>query len=98
MKAVKTFLFLAAACFSFTGSYSQQQTDFASQQAILFADSLVKTFRSNNFDEYIHRTRSFSNTDSPENLELIQILHNVNEWQCVVRKTSLSVIDGKKAQ
>ena len=53
------------------------------------------------FQSYIQRTRSVSNSSAIRDhvaLDLMQIsANNTGEWQCVIRKTSASVIDGKKA-
>ncbi len=119
MKAVKTFVLITAACISLTKIQAQQNTSAVSARAILFADSLLKSFHHNNFDqytdlsypgvisyyggkknfrEYIQRSRIISEGISSENLKLVQILNNTSEWQCVVEKTSETLIDGKKAQ
>jgi hypothetical protein len=50
-----------------------------------------------NFREYLERARTFGNTDSLENVSLVQMLNNTAECQCVIRKTSVTFIDGKKA-
>ena len=52
MKAVKTFVLITAACISFTKIQAQQNSSAVSKRAILFADSLLKSFRYNNFDQY----------------------------------------------
>ena len=119
MKAVKTFVLITAACFSFTAIQAQQNISAVSERAIIFADSLLKSFRYNNFDqytdlsypgvisyyggkknfrEYVQRSRIISYGITSENLKLIQILNDISEWQCVVEKTSETLIDGKKAQ
>ena len=53
------------------------------------------------FQSYIQRTRSVSNSFAIRDcvtLDLIQISANhLGEWQCVIRKTGSTVIDGKKA-
>ena len=53
---------------------------------------------SKNFREYVQRVRALSNTGSPENLMLIQIVHDVSELQCVIKKTRETTLDGRKAQ
>src|SRR5688500_11847744 len=52
MKAVKTFVFLAALFYSSNYIQAQSNAAVASERAILFADSLLKSFRSGNFDQY----------------------------------------------
>jgi hypothetical protein len=52
------------------------------------------------FSEYVQRLRSINNNileEAPEQLEMIQIQHDLKEWQCVVKKTRQTLIDGKKA-
>ena len=53
------------------------------------------------FQSYIQRVRSVSNTTAIRDhvaLDLMQISANDSgEWQCVIRKTGSTVIDGKKA-
>lgn len=119
MKAVKTLILFTALLFSFINSKAQTNTAVASEKAILFADSLLKSFRSGNFvqytelsypgvisyyggkknfSEYIQRARFIHSNIVSENLKLVQILNDISEWQCVVEKTSESLIDGKKAQ
>ena len=51
MKAFKTFVFLAALFFSIN-IQAQSNTEVVSERAILFADSLLKSFRSGNFNQY----------------------------------------------
>jgi hypothetical protein len=59
----------------------------------------VKYYGGNkNFREYVQRTRAMNNSESAENIKLLQILNNINEWQCVVQKTSQATIDGRKAK
>ena len=119
MKAVKTFVFLAALFFSFINIQAQSNVEGPSERAILFADSLLKSFRSGNFNqytelsypgvisyyggkksftEYVKRSRTIQPDLMSENLKLVQIINDISEWQCVVEKTSESMIDGKKAQ
>src|SRR5688572_7271042 len=119
MKAINIFVFVSATCFTVNSVKAQNTTTAASERAIYFADSLLKSFRYNNFDqytnlsypgvvkyyggnknfrEYVQRTRAMSNSESAENIKLLQILNNINEWQCVVQKTSQATIDGRKAK
>jgi hypothetical protein len=52
------------------------------------------------FREYIERARSISASMLEEKkgkIELVQIVKNIREWQCVVRKTRETIIDGRKA-
>ena len=52
MKAVKTIAFLTAVFFSISNIHAQTNHSIASARAILFADSLLKSFRYNNLDQY----------------------------------------------
>jgi hypothetical protein len=49
-----------------------------------------------NYQQYIERARAVSD-GAPEKTEIVQLLHNNNEWQCVIKKTHPRIIDGKKA-
>ena len=51
-----------------------------------------------NFREYVQRARTLNNAGISENLMLVQIVHDVAELQCVIKKTSETTIDGRKAQ
>lgn len=48
------------------------------------------------FQQYIERERALSD-NAADKTELIQLLNNKNEWQCVIKKTHPRTIDGKKA-
>ncbi|MEO8582221.1 MAG: hypothetical protein ABI415_00420 [Flavitalea sp.] len=53
------------------------------------------------FKEYIARTRNINSSianESPEKVQVVQMVNQINEWQCVVEKTRSTMIDGKKAQ
>ena len=50
-----------------------------------------------NFTEYISRARSFTGS-AEDKTELLQIVNDNSEWQCVVKKTNETVIDGRKAE
>jgi hypothetical protein len=49
-----------------------------------------------NYQQYIERERALSDSTS-EKTEIVQLLNNNNEWQCVIKKTHPRIIDGKKA-
>jgi hypothetical protein len=49
------------------------------------------------FEDFIQRARSIMSDDQKENVELLQLENNEEEWQCIVKKTTPSLIDGKKA-
>ena len=52
------------------------------------------------FQDYVQRARSINNsiTEEPkETTELMQLLSDMGEWQCVIRKIRHTKIDGKKA-
>jgi hypothetical protein len=50
------------------------------------------------FGDHIQRARSISTSQSSFKTELVQLLGNsTNEWQCVVKKTQSTNIDGKNA-
>lgn len=51
-----------------------------------------------NFREYVERARILSKTGVSDNITLVQIVNDVSELQCVIRKTSEATIDGKKAR
>ena len=51
MKAIRTFVFLAAPFF-FSNLVNAQSNSSASKTAILFADSLLSSFRHNDLDQY----------------------------------------------
>jgi hypothetical protein len=48
------------------------------------------------FQHYIERERALSD-NAKEKTEIVQLLNNKNEWQCVIKKTRPKTIDGKKA-
>ena len=122
MKALKPFTLVIVLCCSLFNAGAQADSTFASQRALLFADSLVNAFRYNNLDqyvnisypgvikyyggkhqfkEYISRTRAVmaSSLEEPlEKCEIIQLLNDMSEWQCVIRKSRETMVDGKKAQ
>jgi hypothetical protein len=52
-----------------------------------------------NFTEYIQRTRLINNTNAEgyHKTEIVQLAHEKKEWQCVIKKTSGSIIDGRHA-
>lgn len=50
----------------------------------------------NNFREYMQRARMLS-SGGGQQLELVQIEHQDEQWQSVVRKSAKTIIDGKKA-
>jgi hypothetical protein len=53
-----------------------------------------------NFQDYIERERTVITSDNestPEKIELMQIQKEKDEWQCVIKKTTKTNIDGKKA-
>ena len=96
----------------------QAQTTTPSENAIVFADSLLKSFRNNdpeqytnlsypgvityyggnkNFREYFERARALTKSGDPQTIKVIQVVHDSGEWQCVIRKTVETTIDGKKA-
>ena len=118
MKAILTFVFAGTLCFTINPVHAQSNTTAVSERAIIFADSLLQSFRQNNLDQYtelsypgvvsyygghknfrefVQRARTISNEASSENIRLVQLLNNTSEWQCVVEKTSATIIDGKKA-
>ena len=51
-----------------------------------------------NFREYVQRAGSSYNSTLSENISLVQIVRDVSELQCVIQKTCISNVDGKKAQ
>lgn len=51
-----------------------------------------------NFREYIQRARTLNRSGASESLEVIQVVHDLTELQCVIKKTSGTTIDGRKAQ
>ena len=50
-----------------------------------------------NFTEYITRARSYTSTTG-QKTELLQIVQDNVEWQCVVKKRNETLIDGRKAE
>jgi len=117
---MKAFVFLAAVSFTSVSIHAQTLNTVATEHAIRFADSFVKSFRYNhldsyvdlsypgavtyyggqkNFREYIQRARIINTGDTvaSEKIQLIQILNQDSEWQCVVKKTLETMIEGKKA-
>ena len=107
----------------FISTYVSAQTEETaeSKHAMAFADSLVKSFKYENWEqylslsypgvvkyyggkngyiEYIRRARANygdSLEETPEKLKLIQMINDIDEWQCVVEKTRETVVNGKKA-
>lgn len=54
----------------------------------------------NGFQNYVQRAHAVyasENSESAEKTQLIQLENDMREWQCVVRKTRTTSIDGKKA-
>ncbi|MBA4166605.1 MAG: hypothetical protein H0X41_03515 [Chitinophagaceae bacterium] len=52
------------------------------------------------FREYIKRARSVNSSiveEKKERIELLQLVNDIREWQCVIRKTRETIIDGRKA-
>lgn len=122
MNAFKALAFVIVLSCAVSNTNAQSDSAFASQRALLFADSLVNAFRYNNLDqyvsisypgviryyggknqfrEYISRARSItvSNTEElREKCELVQLMNDGKEWQCVVKKTTETMVDGKKAR
>lgn len=53
------------------------------------------------FREYIRRARSVNSSivgEEKEEIELLQIVNEMKEWQCVVKKMRETIIDGRKAE
>lgn len=118
MTAVKNLVIFTIIIFSFGSAVAQSDTSFASQRALLFADSLLKSFHNSdlnvytdlsypgiveyyggkkNFEEYLRRARTVNSYESPEQVRMLQILNNTNEWQCVIQKKHEATIDNNKA-
>ena len=51
-----------------------------------------------NFREYVQRARALNRYGNTENLKVVQLVHDVTELQCVIKKTSETTIDGRKAK
>src|SRR5690606_34245467 len=51
------------------------------------------------FLEHLQRARVLSKRvgEVPEKIELVQLLNDKAEWQCVIRRTTPRLIEGKKA-
>ena len=117
---MKTFVFLLLFLCAGYFTHAQSDTAIATQRAMLFADSLERSFRFNEwntyislsypgvvkyyggkegFTQYVKRVRSINHdiTEEKEKLELMQIINDIREWQCVIRKTRETIIDGRKA-
>ncbi|MBL7697714.1 MAG: hypothetical protein JNK79_06130 [Chitinophagaceae bacterium] len=118
MKTMKNLVILTAVIFSFGSAIAQSDSSFASRRALLFADSLLNSFRTNNlslytelsypgiveyyggkknFEEYLRRAKAVNSDESPDQVRLVQLLNNTNEWQCVIQKTHKGTIDNNKA-
>ena len=114
---LKKLVFLLIIAGSVNKAEAQSDSAFASQRALLFADSLIKSFQSGNlneyisisypgvikyyggrhqFAEYIQRVREL-NKEHDNQVELMQIVNDKKEWQCVVKKINETTIDGKNA-
>ena len=52
MKAILTFVFAGTLCFTMNRVNAQSNNTTASERAIIFADSLLQSFRHNNLDQY----------------------------------------------
>ena len=52
MKAILAFVFAGTLCFTMNPVNAQSHTTTASERAIIFADSLLQSFRHNNLDQY----------------------------------------------
>ncbi len=50
------------------------------------------------YKQYVIRARATCNVQQKEKMELIQLINDIREWQCVVRRTRETVIDGRKAE
>lgn len=121
MKALKILIFLPV--FLCAGYLVKAQSDSAAaiRRAMLFADSLDKSFRYGEWNAYINlsypgivkyyggeegyrqfaeRSRSLDphiSKENPAKLEVIQVMNDISEWQCVIRKTRQTIIDGSRA-
>lgn len=115
---MKSLVILTAVFFLFGSAVAQSDSSFASKRALLFADSLLNSFRNNNltaytelsypgiveyyggrknFEEYLRRAKAITSDESPDQMRLVQLLNNANEWQCVIQKTQHGTIDNNKA-
>ena len=51
------------------------------------------------FEKYLERSWQITPVaEEPVRTELYQLINEAEEWQCVIKKTSRAVIDGRKAQ
>jgi hypothetical protein len=76
---------------SFRNNDVEQYTDLSYPGVITYYGG------NKNFREYVQRARIVVQPGIPENLILVQMVHDVAELQCVIKKTSETTIDGRKA-
>lgn len=118
MTTVKNLVILTIIIFSFGGAVAQSDSSFASQRALLFADSLLKSFHKSdlnvytnlsypgivqyyggkkNFEEYLRRAKAVNSGETQEQVRIVQLVNNTNEWQCVMQKQNEAIIDNNRA-
>ncbi len=122
VKALKRGLILSALCWVGNFAHAQSSSPFASQQAILFADSLNNAIREGHQDEYVAlsypgivryyggkqgyqkfiersgKINAANIAEKKEKLELLQMVNELAEWQCILKKIRETFIDGRKAE
>jgi hypothetical protein len=80
---------------SFLASYRNNDLD---KYTDLSYPGVISYYGGNkNFREYVQRVRAL-NSSTSNKITVIQVVHNANELQCVIQKTSEAIIDGRKAE
>jgi hypothetical protein len=81
---------------SFLASYRNNDLD---KYTDLSYPGVISYYGGNkNFREYVQRVRALNSSSTSNMITLIQLVHNANELQCVIQKTSEAIIDGRKAE
>jgi hypothetical protein len=80
---------------SFLASYRNNDLD---KYTDLSYPGVVSYYGGNkNFREYVQRVRALNSSSLSNNITIIQLVHDANELQCVIQKTTETTIDGRKA-
>ena len=122
VKAFKKSVILSALCWAGHFAIAQSGSPLASQQSILFADSLNNAIRKGHQDDYVAlsypgivryyggkqgyqkfiersgKINAGNIAEKKEKLEFLQMVSEEAEWQCVLKKTRETFIDGRKAE
>lgn len=115
---MKNLVLILAVFFYYGTATAQSDSSIVSQRALVFADSLLRSFHQpdltsytnlsypgvvqyyggkKNFQEFVSRSKAILHHDSHEQVEMMQLLQDAHEWQCVIRKTAETTVDSRQA-